>query len=353
MIHVCHCPTPVWSVHARPGHLFLDNCSHPKLLVCGRCEGSKVVPCAATREDRCGQCALRHQRRLKRVIGSGFADRPSGFFFATATAPGADRLPWDKSRCNHDSALRCAGKIGCRVERLPASQWNGCAPQVWSWVMTEVRRRLSGHQVEFWKCWETQERGVLHLHAILWAAGVSQDRMREVWQEVLLISYNVPVGNGRCLLFVWGDQQTCDAVRSAKSLAELVELEGFDLEVAEAAVVKGDAAAQLKVIRYLAKYCVKGGVRASTCSRVTGELRKDGRGYRTWSASANWGLRMKQIKQAQRDWFAQQALEAEDRASGPGSTPGSAATLDTNSDFYAGLVGNSDGLTVSMPSKLV
>jgi hypothetical protein len=350
--HACFCMTPIWKLHGQPGQLFLDYCSHPKLLVCERCNGEKVIPCGATREDRCGECALRQKRRLKLIVGSGFVDRPNGFFFVTATAPGADRLPWDTSKCNHDSALTCGGKMGCQVERLPASQWNGCAPQAWSWVVEEVRRRLSGHQVEFWKCWESQERGVLHLHAVIWAAGVTEKRMKRVWKKALLKPWNVPIGNGT-YPFVWGPQQQCDSLRSEKSVQEVIEEYGFDQVEAEEFVDAREKVVQLKAIRYVAKYCVKGGKRATVCSRVTGEIKDDGRGYRTWSASGDWGLRMKQVKQAQRDWCAQQALEAKYGASRTGSTPGSEATLDTNTDFYAGLVGDSAALTVVMPSKLV
>jgi hypothetical protein len=346
--------TPIWKVHSRSWGLYLDNCDHPKLLVCSRCDGQSVIPCGATREDRCAGCALRQKRRLKVVVGSGFTDRPNGFFFVTATAPGADRLSWDKAKCNHDSKLKCSGPMGCRVERLPASQWNGCAPQAWSWLVEDVRRELKGIQVEFWKCWESHVRGVLHLHAVLWAAGVTEKRMKRVWKKVLQKTWKIPLANGQHFDFAWGwKQRTCDALRSKKSVAEVISEHGFDQVEAEEFVDASDKVVQLKAIRYVAKYCTKGGVRVSTVNRVTGEIREDGRGYRTWSASANWGLRMKQVKQAQRDWCAQQAFEAKYGASRTGSTPGSEATLDTNTDFYASSVGDSDGLTVSMPSKLV
>lgn len=310
-----------------------------------------VVRCNATREDKCEPCGMRHRRRLKLLIGSGFADRPTGFFFVTGTAPGARVLPWDTSRCNHGDRP-CSGKdFGCQVERLAAARWNGFAPQVWSWMVTEIRRLLPGVDVQFWKCWETQKRGVLHVHAIIWALGVSEARMAKIWRKVLKTAYKMDGG----YLFQWGKEQSCDAIGSKSSVEELIELHGFTPEEAEESVRAADESERLRFIRYGAKYCTKGGLRASTVNRVTGEIRDDGRGYRTWSASGGWGLRMKQIRAAQKDW-AQKAATA---ASGGGGTAvtatGAAAggALDTNPDFYAGVGVTESILPVSSSAALL
>jgi len=348
--HRCLCSAPEFKVHGQPGRLVLDGCDHPMLLVCGRCSGELIVRCNATREDRCEPCGKRHNRRLKRLIGSGFVDRPTGFFFATGTAPGADVLPWDTSTCNHGDR-RCSGKMGCRVERLTAARWNGFAPQVWSWMMTEIRRRLPGHDVQFWKCWETQQRGVLHVHAIIWCVGVSAARMADIWKKVLQKKYQMDDG----YRFEWGTERSCDAIGgSGSSVAELIDLHGFSFEEATEVREGEQQAEQLKFIRYGAKYCTKGGKRACTVNRVTGEIRDDGRGYRTWSASSRWGLRMKQIRADQQVW-AQQAATAAGVVAGTADEVGGTdsgtvgGALDSSSDFYAGpfvvcSVGSSDQL---------
>jgi hypothetical protein len=263
---------------------------------------------------------------LKRLISSGFNDRPSGFFFVTSTAPGVDVLPWDPSFCSHKSGRPCSGKIGCRVYGADAAKWNGHAPQAWSWLVTEVRRLLPDVDVQFWKCWETQDRGMLHLHGILWALGVTEDRMRRVWAEALRHVYDVGGGYS----FGWGSEQSCDRIGSKLNVEELMEI--LDppevMELLEADESKEKA----KFVRYGAKYCTKGGERAATINRTTGEIRRDGSGYRTWSASARWGHRMKAIKAQQRAWAAEAAAQAT-AALGPAA--GAEGALDPDSDFYA------------------
>jgi hypothetical protein len=79
---------------------------------------------------------------------------------------------------------------------------------------------------------------------------------------------------------------------------------------------------------YGAKYCTKGGKRAVTLCTATGEMRDDGRGYRTWSASRSWGQRMKSIREEQRVWAAAEA-------SARSVPPAAAGRLDPETDFYA------------------
>jgi hypothetical protein len=223
--------------------------------------------------------------------------------------------------------------MGCKVERMAAAMWNGAAPQSWSWLVTEMRRLLSGYDVQFWKCWETQSRGLLHVHAIIRAVGVSHKRMSQVWKQALATSYEV-----KGFTFEWGKQSKLDAIGCAESVSELIEVAGMDPEEALEHVKAGNQAAELTFIRYGAKYCTKGGARASTVNRVTGELRDNGRGYRTWSASSRWGLTMKQVRGQQREWIAQRQAEAEEGRASALIDPavGSEATLDTNTDIYAG-----------------
>jgi len=165
----------------------LGDCQRPNVLRCRGCQRATRVRCDATREDRCQGCGKRHNRRLKRLISSGFTGRPSGFFFGTLTAPGIDVLPWDDSACSHRPGVPCSGKRGCRVHSLDVARWNGHAPQAWSWFVTASRRELAGVDVQFWKCWETQDRGALHCHAIVWAQGVSEARLREAWNAARLL----------------------------------------------------------------------------------------------------------------------------------------------------------------------
>lgn len=332
----CRCPQGSSFVYdpkaTRERRQGLGDCIDPNVLSCQGCATSMAVPCGATREDRCEGCGKRHNRRLKRLIGSGFADKPTGLFFGTGTAPGSDVLPWDESVCNHSADLACSGKLGCKVERVAAAMWNGAAPQVWSWLMTEIRRLLPGVDVQFWKCWETQDRGMLHMHAIIRANGVSAARMAKVWSEALDTAYSV---NG--YRFVWGKQRTLDAIGSKNSVSDIIDSFGMSPDEALEVLEVEDEAERLKFLRYGAKYCTKGGRRASTVNRRTGEIRDDGAGYRTWSASSRWGATMKQIRAAQRAWIESQAAGVGGSASDPHSAAGSEATLDTSMDIYAGV----------------
>ena len=307
-----------------------EGCSHPRVLRCSTCSGTCWTACGATREDRCAWCGMKHNRRLKVLIASGFSDRPSGFFFGTLTAPGADVLPWDRSVCSHKPDRPCSGKIGCRVVASDMAAWNTCAPQAWSWFVTYLRRLLDGHDVQFWKCWETQERGALHAHAIVWAAGVSEQRFRAAWNEAADQSWRV-----EHYRFAWGTERDVQRIGSTASLGEIIaEMECSNAEAVEHLDAL-DAEVQRKFVRYGAKYCTKGGKRAATYSRTTGELRTDGSGYRTWSASGHFGLRMKQVRANQQAYCIAQGAGAGAGSSLPsGSAPGGAAALDPQTDFY-------------------
>jgi len=152
----CSCVVPSWEFDGRAtswNRFPLGDCQRPHVLRRRGCQRATRVRCDATREDRCQGCGKRHNRRLKRLISSGFTGRPSGFFFGTLTAPGIDVLPWDDSACSHRPGVPCSGKRGCRVHSLDVARWNGHAPQAWSWFVTASRRELAGVDVQFWKCW--------------------------------------------------------------------------------------------------------------------------------------------------------------------------------------------------------
>lgn len=240
-------------------------CDRPSKLVCSLCGFVIVGRCKATRESKCKPCARSHRSLLVQVAQSGMTDTPSGFFFVTLTAPGQKQLPWDKGLCRHDPALRCSGKMGCKVDEFYGAQWNGHAPKRWSYVRQYLVRKL-GRDVQCWGVWEWQERGVLHRHFLVRVDGVvSQDTMRKA------------VGSLRSSLG-FGPQMRCDAIT-------------------------GDAARE---IWYCASYSTK------TADSVdghrlldprTGEL-KQSSGFRAWSCSRRWGDSVKVIRGKHSAWAA-------------------------------------------------
>jgi hypothetical protein len=96
------------------------------------------------------------------------------------TAPGADRLPFDKSKCTHAAGLRCSGEIGCRVDYERAAAWNEAMPKVWRELhrraYTKTARRFGpGALKMLLRVYELQKRGVLHVHPVF-AYGTPRQR---------------------------------------------------------------------------------------------------------------------------------------------------------------------------------
>jgi hypothetical protein len=110
----------------------------------------------------------------------------------TVTAPGVDPvydpatgevtcegLPWDLACCSHAPWEKHSGKIGCRVQGLPAAGFNRTADSNWSkfWrrVAIKTRRELGNDAlVLVGKAIELQARGVKHVHPVLLASTPKQ-----------------------------------------------------------------------------------------------------------------------------------------------------------------------------------
>lgn len=94
----------------------------------------------------------------------------------SVTAPGADQLPWDESRCKLAGPHHHSGELGCEVEAGQALLWNESAQVRFSTAQREAKRqadralRQLGSSRRISKClswWELQKRGVLHAHIVL------------------------------------------------------------------------------------------------------------------------------------------------------------------------------------------
>ena len=276
----------------------LGGCEAPTVLRCVLCETTMQVRCRATRDDRCGPCSERHRKDIARVMRSGFnGDRPSGFFFVTLTGPGVDQLPWDTSICGHLSdGSECSGSDGCKSDRFDTALWNETAPQRWSWFVTEMRRQLKA-DVQFCGAWETQKRGVLHRHVLMWTPGVTQRRFKAA---VRLCANR------------WGF--------------------GRQIDVQALSAVGGRDMA--RKAGYCAKYATKGGDLGQSLNPSTGEIRQGG--YRRWSASRRWGTTMRCVREERVLWAMARDGGGVRRAS-DGVAAGAAAGggLDLEQEIYA------------------
>lgn len=91
-----------------------------------------------------------------------------GVDLITITAPGADQLPWDRSRCQHGPAVSCSGKIGCRVDQEAAEEWNRSCESRLSRLhrraAARARRSHGSGTIVGARTWEPQQRGVQHAH---------------------------------------------------------------------------------------------------------------------------------------------------------------------------------------------
>lgn len=255
--------------------------------------------CGASKSSVCPECAELKRGDIAAVGRSGWIDAPTGRgYFVTLTAPGGDVLPWDRERCLHGSAVPCSGAIGCVVEHGAMARWHEGLGQRWSWFVTEVRR-LTGLEVQFFKTFEVQKRGALHIHTMLRVEGVITDRR----------------------------------FRAAIKLA--ASRWGFGKQVDIKTVDLADTETAAKVAGYCAKYASKSSDALVDVHRMdwhTGEFRPVG--LRSWSASRSWGDTMKSIKLRRCQWAATSGATA---AAGDPLPPGAAVggALDSNQGIYA------------------
>lgn len=242
------------------------DCDRLNYLQCLRCAKWVHTRCQSARSSVCRPCAARHRQRVAAIGRSGATDLPSGFFFVTITAPGVDQLPWAEGEA--PAELDDGDHVATdrrTVEPRAANAWNATAGQRWSWLMTCLRREVG--PVEFFKCWEFQKRGVLHLHALLRVEHpITRRRLRSVLQ-----SGAVQWGFGRQI--------------------DVQHIEGTD------------AATVARKSGYCAKYASKSADQKLAFVVVDddGELLRRG-SVRPWSASRGWGDTMAAVKARQRLW---------------------------------------------------
>ena len=86
----------------------------------------------------------------------------------TLTPPGADALPWDRSRCAHRADLPCSGERGCVIEEDARKRWNeSCqarASRLYETVQAAVKREAGIRANVLTIAKEAQQRGAVHVH---------------------------------------------------------------------------------------------------------------------------------------------------------------------------------------------
>jgi len=270
------------------------DCWSPAKVVCVACRFSFTKKCGSARRTKCEPCSGRHRLNVAAVGRSGWLDHGAHRgAFVTLTAPGADVIPWDRSRCSHGAEVRCGGGQGCVADADALALWHAGLPQRWSWFMTYLRRALPHVDVQFFKTYELQQRGALHLHVMMRFAGPVSQR-----------SFKAAVrGCARHSVVRFGRQCKVDFV---------------DLS-------DGDSVARLA--GYCAKYASKTSDQVPsvrTISHVTGEVRTVS--VRAWSASKSWGDTMRVLRARRFAWWLAQNAGGRPLAADP--------ALDPKSDRY-------------------
>lgn len=243
-------------------------CESPLLArcVCG-CGSLAVWRCSNHRESRCRPCATRYRRRVQRLFEHGLTrlDRATtGYLYGwTITAPGdPGHRRWHVGRRGRHEVCNCGD-----VRAAGDGVWNASAGARWHVLMTRLRQKYPA--VQYVSAAEVQDgkrggggRGLLHRHVLLHS-------LHEFDADLVQL-LGIEAGFG-CVM----------------------DLQRLPLNVGAAA-------------RYAAKYCSKSVDQRGTVpwSRLTvdvetGEVSESTKPtFRAWSASAEWGMTMREIKDA-------------------------------------------------------
>lgn len=243
--------------------------------------------CASTRRSRCGPCSTRHRRRVGRVAISGL--HPGCVeWFLTLTAPGEDvhYLP-NGERCP------CTPPGG-----VDLAEWNATLGRRWNDFCTYVRRLLDDQALQFFKGTEVQQRGALHIHALIRPSRpVKAPTMKK------LRAMAIHLGFGHAV-----DLQPVAREKHAWYVAKYVSKACDD--------------------RAHVPWARHGQVLDEETGELVAQLVRCDATYRPWSSSRHWGVTMRQVKAEQQRWVRERLAAAEG-----GGAP-AAAALDTSTTRY-------------------
>lgn len=130
-------------------------------------ETGRVHPC---RRRTCPGYAPKYLRDLGEVVRSALAEWEHSTTLVTATAPGADLLPWDRSLCKLSGPHRHSGPAGCCVNPWVAAEYNRTATKRFRKLLNHARQRTKRDGFkqlpDLLVVANEIKRGVFHVHAI-------------------------------------------------------------------------------------------------------------------------------------------------------------------------------------------
>ena len=229
------------------------DCDQPVRAVCRACSAVEYWTCDTY---ACAHCGERKRRRLMQVVDMGSADqlgRGRRGWFLTLTAPGRhDHKRWYQGR-RPTTRTDC----GCHLHGLTDGQWNAQESKCWNRLRTAWSRE---QDVTFIGSVETQRRGMLHRHIVVFTEGHVEHA--DLQRIALAAGYG-------CVL---------------------------DLEPLQSVQ---------KAARYVAKYVTKSSAERAevpwvreSIDETTGEIveLQTKATFRTWSSSRDWSVTMKALK---------------------------------------------------------
>lgn len=231
------------------------DCEQPLRAVCTLpgCEEVQFWRCDTY---GCGPCGELKRRRLARIVEDGssihLANGMVGYFL-TLTAPGEnEHRRWVQGKLRGRPRVACS----CHEHGFSDGLWNAQESACWNRLRTALAR---DREVIFMGAVETQKRGMLHRHVMLFVHDVLTHE--EVQALALAAGYG-------CIVDL-------EPVRSSR-----------------------------KAARYISKYVTKSSGDRSVIpwervDMATGEISGKRATYRLWSSSRRWGVTMKELKEAQ------------------------------------------------------
>jgi hypothetical protein len=128
-------------------------------------EGFLGKPCG---KRTCSDCYLRYLADRAWCLRENLSIVGVPVRMVTLTAPGADRLPWDRHACAWRGPHQCRGRLGCVVEEDAASEWRATLEQRWRRLHQAAARRAGcGASCIIARVWQAQARGVAHVHVVV------------------------------------------------------------------------------------------------------------------------------------------------------------------------------------------
>jgi hypothetical protein len=241
------------------------------------CSATKVIRCKNHRASRCHSCSTHYRIRVERLAAEGMHRRSThghqGMLTLTCPSDG-DHDQWVIAWDRRTPRPRC----GCHQSLVHGmGSWNASASARWNRLRTALRREYPA--LVFFRAVEVQQRGAIHLHVIVWTA--------------------------RPL-----DLQRVQALAMAA---------GFGCVLDWSPARPGSTAAARYVSKYVTKSCdLRGSTPWDVLDRDTGEItRAPDATYRTWSCSALWGLKMRELEAALRDAARRRAAAHREQTSDP------------------------------------